>query len=136
MNRILVTGGARGIGRAIADRAARDGYDVLIFDREAPAAHGQNAEEGEPKRHVLAGALFALRAGDADEAAAHHALQRVVTHDMAPERFRADLVVGGHHDCLGHARVSRWLTAVPPLVTGAQPRRHCLTVGLLLRARR
>jgi len=46
MNRILVTGGARGIGRAIAERSARDGYDVLIFDRETPASPS-------PGRHVV-----------------------------------------------------------------------------------
>lgn len=46
MERVLVTGGARGIGRAIAERAARDGYEVLIFDRERPAAPA-------PGRHVI-----------------------------------------------------------------------------------
>jgi len=34
----LVTGGARGIGRAIAERLARDGFEVVILDRDAGAA--------------------------------------------------------------------------------------------------
>jgi NAD(P)-dependent dehydrogenase (short-subunit alcohol dehydrogenase family) len=34
----IVTGGARGIGRAIAARLARDGYSVVIADRDADAA--------------------------------------------------------------------------------------------------
>jgi NAD(P)-dependent dehydrogenase (short-subunit alcohol dehydrogenase family) len=37
MDRVLVTGGARGIGRAIAARAAREGYEPVVFDRETPA---------------------------------------------------------------------------------------------------
>lgn len=32
----IVTGGAQGIGRAIADRLARDGATVAVFDVEAP----------------------------------------------------------------------------------------------------
>lgn len=40
MQRVLVTGGSQGIGRAIAERAGRDGYAVTIFDRVAPADPG------------------------------------------------------------------------------------------------
>ena len=36
----LVTGSANGLGRAIADRLARDGYHVLIADRAVEAAEG------------------------------------------------------------------------------------------------
>ncbi len=32
---VVVTGAARGIGRAVAERLARDGYDILALDREA-----------------------------------------------------------------------------------------------------
>ncbi len=35
-SRVLVTGGASGIGRAIVDRLDKDGYDCIVFDRLAP----------------------------------------------------------------------------------------------------
>ena len=36
MNRVLVTGGAAGIGRAIADRLTEDGYRCVVIDRTKP----------------------------------------------------------------------------------------------------
>lgn len=42
----VITGGARGIGRAIAGRLAADGAAVVIADREAPAAAAAAAELG------------------------------------------------------------------------------------------
>lgn len=35
MSTIVVTGAARGIGRSVAERLARDGHDVLALDRDA-----------------------------------------------------------------------------------------------------
>lgn len=40
----LVTGAARGIGRAIAERLARDGFEVIVLDRDEPAANAAAAE--------------------------------------------------------------------------------------------
>ncbi|OAF16476.1 SDR family NAD(P)-dependent oxidoreductase [Bradyrhizobium neotropicale] len=40
----LVTGGARGIGKAIAARLARDGFEVLVVDLDRPAAEACAAE--------------------------------------------------------------------------------------------
>src|SRR3546814_17369300 len=35
-DRVLVTGGARSIGRGIVERLQQDGYEVVILDRVAP----------------------------------------------------------------------------------------------------
>jgi NAD(P)-dependent dehydrogenase (short-subunit alcohol dehydrogenase family) len=42
----IVTGGARGIGRAIAARLARDGYSVVVADRDADAGRSAAREIG------------------------------------------------------------------------------------------
>src|SRR4051812_14007038 len=51
---ILVTGSSRGIGRAIALRLARDGYDIVVHCRsrqdEAEAVAGQIRELGRSAR--------------------------------------------------------------------------------------
>ena len=70
-NTVLVTGGSRGIGRAIALRLAQDGFDVVVHCRsrvdEAEAVAGQIRGLGRAAR-VLA---FDV----ADRAAAAHALE-------------------------------------------------------------
>ena len=42
----LVTGAARGIGRAIADRLAGDGIRTVMLDRDGPAVHTSAGEAG------------------------------------------------------------------------------------------
>jgi 3-oxoacyl-[acyl-carrier protein] reductase len=49
--RVLVTGGASGIGRATAERCGRDGYDVVVIDREG---EGIRADLGDPAETAAA----------------------------------------------------------------------------------
>jgi 3-oxoacyl-[acyl-carrier protein] reductase len=42
----VVTGGSRGIGRAIAEQLAQDGYAVVVLDRDEPGARATAAEIG------------------------------------------------------------------------------------------
>ncbi|MDE0603981.1 MAG: SDR family NAD(P)-dependent oxidoreductase [bacterium] len=62
---ILVTGGARGIGRAIVERAARDGFRVGVLDIDGEAAAITAAEIPD---------AMALTAATTDEAALDAAL--------------------------------------------------------------
>lgn len=48
----IVTGGARGIGRAIVDVAIREGATVVFFDIEREAAEASAAESGAAFRYV------------------------------------------------------------------------------------
>jgi 3-oxoacyl-[acyl-carrier protein] reductase len=73
----IVTGGARGIGRAIATRFARDGADVLIADLDDTTGEATAAELDE----AATGAVAFVRADCADR----HDIERVV--DQAVETF-------------------------------------------------
>lgn len=48
----LVTGAARGIGKAIATRLAADGFDVIVLDRDAVSAEATAKEIGKSARAV------------------------------------------------------------------------------------
>src|SRR5262245_65097107 len=69
----LVTGGSRGIGRAIAERLARDGADVAILYRrdDDAAAAVRSTVEGAGRR------CFLLRADLGDAAEVADALDRL-----------------------------------------------------------
>jgi NAD(P)-dependent dehydrogenase (short-subunit alcohol dehydrogenase family) len=73
----IVTGGARGIGRAIATRFARDGADVLIADLDEATGEATAAELG----GAATGSVAFVRADCADR----HDIERVV--DQAVETF-------------------------------------------------
>ncbi|MEJ0098403.1 MAG: 3-oxoacyl-ACP reductase FabG [Pseudomonadota bacterium] len=68
---ILVTGSSRGIGRAIALRCGRDGYDVVLHCRSGIAEAEQVAEE----LRALGAAVRILQFDIADRAAAATALE-------------------------------------------------------------
>jgi len=80
----LVTGGSRGIGRAVVELFAADGMDVVFFYRDNAAA-AQEVVDG-----VLAagGRCEALRADVTDAAAVTDAVERIVE-----QRGRIDVLV-------------------------------------------
>ncbi|MFE5342220.1 SDR family NAD(P)-dependent oxidoreductase [Isoptericola sp. NPDC056578] len=86
MERILVIGGARALGAAVARRAAKDGYDVVVGARDLAAAETVAAELG----------ATALRIDLQDESTIAAAAARladgvdhVVTTGSAPHDVRA-----------------------------------------------
>lgn len=56
-SRVLITGGARGIGAAIATRCRQDGYDPVILDREGDAAIHCDLSDPASTAEALARAL-------------------------------------------------------------------------------
>ncbi|MGD9538066.1 MAG: SDR family oxidoreductase [Alphaproteobacteria bacterium] len=62
MERILITGGSQGIGRAIAERARADGYRVVLFDRVPPDSNelGEFVEVDLADEQATAAALAAM----------------------------------------------------------------------------
>lgn len=75
----IVTGGAQGIGAAIARRLCRDGHAVAVLDLDADACRPLVDELG-----ASGGRAFAVAADVSDEAAATAAVEQVTTELGAP----------------------------------------------------
>jgi 3-oxoacyl-[acyl-carrier protein] reductase len=71
---VIVTGGSRGIGRAIVERFAADGADVTFFYRDNAAAAEEVVAAGRAAGHTIA----ALQVDIRDSAACAAAVDRVV----------------------------------------------------------
>jgi 3-oxoacyl-[acyl-carrier protein] reductase len=77
---VLVTGSSRGIGRAIALRLARDGYDIVLHHRNSATA----IEETRAQIAALGRTACSVRFDVADRAGAKEALDALVREQGAP----------------------------------------------------
>ncbi|HYS11932.1 MAG TPA: SDR family NAD(P)-dependent oxidoreductase, partial [Burkholderiaceae bacterium] len=77
---VLVTGSSRGIGRAIALRLARDGYDIVLHHRDSAAA----IEETTAQISALGRGVSSVCFDVADRASAKSELEQLVRDHGAP----------------------------------------------------
>jgi NAD(P)-dependent dehydrogenase (short-subunit alcohol dehydrogenase family) len=86
MERILVIGGARALGAAVARRAAKDGYDMVIGARDLAAAEALAAEIGATAVHIDLQDETTMAAAAARFA---DGIDHIVTTGSAPHDVRA-----------------------------------------------
>jgi 3-hydroxybutyrate dehydrogenase len=88
---VLVTGGASGIGEAVARRSAADGHKVIVADRDADGAHRVADEVGGEAWVADLGDTAALEelTLDCDVLVNNAGIQRVAPiHELDPQDFR------------------------------------------------
>lgn len=94
--RVIVTGGANGIGRAIADRLIWEGATVLCVDRDESAGRAWAAEHDKSERaHFLAGDVSepALAVETVDWMCTQHGGVDVLVNDAAISRYEPVLEI-------------------------------------------
>jgi CDP-paratose 2-epimerase len=109
---VLITGGAGFIGCNIADRLAREGRQVIIFDALTRPGVGRNlawltSRHGDRIQPIIADIRDAARLGEAvhDAAAVFHmAAQVAVTTSLADPREDFDVNIGGTFNLLEAVR--------------------------------
>jgi NAD(P)-dependent dehydrogenase (short-subunit alcohol dehydrogenase family) len=101
----VVTGGGRGIGRAVAERLLADGDAVVALDRDATALSWTSAHHAGPRVIPLAGHA-------ADQAVTERAADQAVTERAADLAQEAGRLTGWVNNAA--VFTDAWLHAVPP----------------------
>jgi 3-oxoacyl-[acyl-carrier protein] reductase len=119
---VLVTGASRGIGRAIALRAAQDGFDVVVHCRgrieDAQAVAAQIREQGRGARVLVfdvadRAACAAALAADID---AHGAYYGVVCNAGIARDAAFPALSGADWDAVVHTNLDAFYNVLSPLV--------------------
>jgi NAD(P)-dependent dehydrogenase (short-subunit alcohol dehydrogenase family) len=96
----VVTGGSRGIGRAVADRLAADGFDVLLVSRSAESLQRAAADIGKASGRRVLFCAADLRTEDEAKRVAKYALDQFGRVDVLVNC--AGATRGGPFTELGH----------------------------------
>ena len=116
----LITGGAQGIGRAIAERLVSDGYTVFVADVDAEAIDELNQRRDEDIRSASLSPLFGIVAdiGHEDDV-------RKIFHHIAEKQKRLDVLVNNaaivhpENDPVAELSLENWQRVITTNLTGA-----------------